>query len=234
MSEGVGPGPLPKASGGRKRWLPFWILQAAEIVIAVIFVDISVHVANGGLLVAAAVALVALAVTAKGPLGLVRICGPQLHLRLTIIVAGIVALAPIVPAFRPDIEGIIVIEFGAIGLIRLATFTQTAPPTPRGPSVRRPGGSRIIDATAVVVDAAIAPGPGSDAAASTGDRRRAAAPGAAARWAGRTAGAAAVTGKRAIDKHRPVAEARVKRTIRSAGRIAGRVTSSPPAEDPDH
>ncbi|HVB94578.1 MAG TPA: hypothetical protein VND67_09665 [Acidimicrobiales bacterium] len=232
MSEGVGPGPLPTASGVRRRWLPFWILQVAEIVIAVVFVDISVHVANGGLLVVAAGALVALALTAKGPLGLVRVCRPQLHLRLTIVVAGIVALAPIVPSFRPDVEGIIVIEFGAIGLIRLATFTETAPRS-RGASVRRPAGPAVIEATAVVVDVTTAPGPGSEPAASSGDRPRSAAQGAAARWAGRTAGAAAVTGKRAMDKHRPAAEARVKRTIRSAGRIAGRVTSPPPPEDPD-
>ena len=30
-----------------------------------------------------------------------------------------IALAPIIPALRPDIQGIIVVEFGAVGLFRV-------------------------------------------------------------------------------------------------------------------
>jgi hypothetical protein len=59
--------------------------------------------------------------------------------------------------------------------------------------------------------------------------------GGAARWVGRTAAVVAESGKRVAAKHRPAAEARVKQSIRSAGRFAGRVTSSPgdPAPPPE-
>ena len=43
------------------------------------------------------------------------------------VLAGVIALAPLVPAMRPDIEGIIVVEFGAVGLFRVATLTRTGP-----------------------------------------------------------------------------------------------------------
>ena len=55
MSEGVGPGQLPAAGrlSRRRRWFPFWVVQATEIVVALVFADLSVHVANSGLLVGA-------------------------------------------------------------------------------------------------------------------------------------------------------------------------------------
>ena len=141
MSEGVGPEQLPRAGGpGRRRWLPFWGVQATEIVVALVFADLSVHVANSGLLVGSAAALLVLAVTAQGPLGLFRICGQRLHLVLAMAMSVAIALAPLIPAVRPDIEGIIVVEFGAVGLFRVATLTRTGE---IGPAVRAgsPGGS---------------------------------------------------------------------------------------------
>ncbi len=127
MSEGIGPEQLAPAGGRtqRQRWLPFWVIQATEIVVALVYADISVHVANGGLLVGSAIALFALAVTAQGPLGLLRICGQRLHLFLAMALSVVIALAPFVSALRPDIEGIIVVEFGAVGLFRVATLTRT-------------------------------------------------------------------------------------------------------------
>jgi hypothetical protein len=193
-------------------------MQAAQIAVALTFVDISVHVHDGGLLVAAAVAFLVLAATAHGPLGVVRICGQRLHLILTVAVAVAVALAPIVPWLRPDVEGIVVLEFGAIGLIRVATLTQTGETLPRVPSARRRS-SRVIDATATVSD------PGGPAARESGPPPSQAPSGAAARWAGRTTGAAAASGRQVAAKYRPEAEAQVKRTIRGAGRIAGKVTT---------
>ena len=87
MSEGIGPEQLASAGGRtqRRRWLPFWSIQATEIVVALVFADISVHVANGGLLVGGAIALLGLAVTAQGPLGLFRICGQRLHVALAMV-----------------------------------------------------------------------------------------------------------------------------------------------------
>ena len=76
MSEQVGQGRQPTTrSLTRMKWLPFWVLQATEIVVALVFVDISIHVANGGILVVAALLLVAAAVTAHGPLGFFRVVG---------------------------------------------------------------------------------------------------------------------------------------------------------------
>jgi hypothetical protein len=214
------------------------VLQVTELVVALVFVDVSVHVSNAGLLVAAAAAFAALAVTAHGPLGIVRICGERLHLVLVMATAGTAAVAPVIPALRPDIEGIIVLEFGAIGLMRLATFTRLSD-TARavGPSRR---GSAVIDAKATVVVPGTtsgpppAPAPDPPGSGSPGHRSSGVAPGGAtARWLGRTAGSAAASGKRAAARHRPAAEARVRRSIRSAGRLTGRVTSQPAdPEDP--
>ncbi len=224
MSEGPASGTNPPAptTTGRRRWIPFWVLQLTELVVAFIFVDISVHVSNSGLMVAAAMAFATLAITAHGPLGIVRICRPLLHLTLLIAAAALVAVAPIVPALRPDIEGIIVVEFGAIGLIRLATLTDMQPSS----RSRRAVGSlrsdpTVIEATAVEATRNPArPGPSgegpSDPPSSTG---------AAARWAGRAAGTASASSRRAMAKHRPVAEAKAKKAIRGAGRLTGKVTS---------
>ena len=228
MSEGVGPGPVgPARRSFRGRWIPFWGVQAAEIAVAFVFVDISIHVARGGLLVGTAFALAALAVTAQGPLGIVRICGQRLHLLLVTIVSAMAALAPIVPVLRPDIQGIIVIEFGAVGLIRVATLTRTGDPRPAPPGRRRR--SRVIDATATVAP------PGSPAATTAGSgRSRSPSTGSAARQAGRVSGAAVATGRRVATKYGPEAEEQAKRTIRGIGRAAGKVSArlSPPKDPP--
>ncbi|MGH9078890.1 MAG: hypothetical protein ACRDYE_02215 [Acidimicrobiales bacterium] len=215
--------PRPATAPSSTRPLPFWVLQITELVIAIVFVDVSVHVRGGGLLVAAAVACAALAVTADGPIGLLRICPPKLHITLAVAVAAIVAATPLVPALRPDIEGIIVLEFGAIGLIRVATLTRPSV-SPRRTVRTRPRTRRVIDATASVVDPG-APGrppPPTRSAGETGP------PGeGAARRAGRTAGTAAASGKRLVAKHRPAAEAHLKRSIRNAGRWAARLAAPP-------
>ena len=227
MSDRTGPGPhAPFRAAVRNRWLPFWVLQVTELVVALVFVDVSVHVSNGGLLVAAAVAFAGLAVTARGPLGIVRICGERLHLVLVMATAGTVAVAPVIPALRPDIEGIIVLEFGAIGLMRLATFTRLSDTASAVSPSRR--GSAVIDAKATVVAPGGTSGATSGARPAPGAGSPGAAPGSAtARWLGRTAGTAAASGRRAAARHRPAAEARVRRSIRSAGRLTGRVTSRP-------
>ena len=89
----------------------------------------SIHIGRSGLLLAAAGAFALLAITARGPLGLARVCGPRLHATLDIVVALAVAAAPIVPALRPDITGIAVVEVAALAWVRLATLTRyTRPP----------------------------------------------------------------------------------------------------------
>jgi hypothetical protein len=214
------------------------VLQASEVAIALVFMELLIHVSNGGLLVAAAVTFFALAVTARGPLGIFRICGQRLHLTLATAAAAAVAVAPVIPALRPDIQGIIVIEFGAVGLVRLATLTlATDYPRATGTSPRRRRGS-VIDTTATVVDATTAgrtpagPTTAGRQPGAAAQRATAPPPGAAARWAGRTTGAAAASAKKMTARYRPEAEAQVKRTIREAGRIAGRISGPKPPDDP--
>ena len=210
--------------------MPFWVVQATEIAAGVVFADVSIHVGNPGLLVAAALAFFALAVTARGPLGIIRVCSQQLHLVLAMSVAAAVAVAPVVPVLRPDIEGIIVLEFGAVGLFRVCMLTRVAPSSPVPPegTGRRPGPT-VIDATATVAGSRPArPASGPAPASSTGPSSY----DAAARWVGRTTGAAASAGKQTAARYGPSARARVKKTIRSAGRIAGAAVS-PPGDRPD-
>ena len=248
MSRATGPGRAqpgrPAASG--RRWLPFWALQASEVAVAMAFADISAHVSRGTLLIVAAAVLAGLAVTARGPLGILRICGQRLHVLLVLAASAAIAVAPIVPALRPDIEGIIVVEFGAVGLIRLATLTRTAASAAVAGG-GMPGARPVIDATATVTPPAY---PGGRAAAGRGAAGKRTVPdpsapsagpgpsptpastGAAARWVGRTTGAAAARGRRAADRHRPEVEEAARRAIRGAGRMAGRMASSSEPEDP--
>jgi len=114
----------------------------------------SVHVSGGGLLVAGGLAFGILAATGRGPTGVVRVCPPRLHAAFDLIVAAGLALAPILPALRPDVTGIIVIEFAAVGWIRLTTLTAFTPrrageapsgsvPGPVAPSAVRHGARRL-------------------------------------------------------------------------------------------
>jgi hypothetical protein len=237
MSEGATPAEVTPVTAGslRRRWIPFWVLQLLELAVAFVFVDVSIHVSNSGLLLGAAVAFAALAITAQGPLGIFRVCRPWLHLTLVITAAAVVAVAPVIPALRPDIEGIIVIEFGAIGLIRLATLTDMhrSSASRRSSAAGRRGGT-VIDATATVAPEVTARGQASAAPSTAGGKPASvSSTEAAARWAGRAAGVASVSGRRAVAKRRPEAEAQVKRAIRGAGRWTGRVTSSDDAGTAD-
>jgi len=206
------------------RVVPFWILQAAELLALVGLADLSLHVANGGVLVAAGVVFAVLALTADGPLGVIRICGRRLHVVLVVVASALTALAPVVPALRPDIEGIIILEVIAVGILRLATLTNTA--AAGHPSADSSSGL-AIDATAPVVTESPAyvstPTPTSAVPTTS----------AAARWAGRAVGAAGAAAVRTSAQHRPAAEAHVKRAIRSAGRATGKALSVTDTDRPD-
>jgi hypothetical protein len=194
-----------------RRVFPFWVLQGAEYLLLVALADLSLHVGRGGLLVAMGAAYAVLALTADGPLGVVHLCGRRLHAALVVAVSATAALAPIVPVLRPDLEGIIIVEVIAVGMVRLATLTNTA----TGP---RPvsGTGPVVDATAAVVapPPPAPPSPTSPAAPS------------AARLAGRAAGSVSAAVARTSAQHRPAAEEQVKRGIRGAGRLAGKWTST--------
>jgi hypothetical protein len=89
---------------------------------------VAVHIGHSNLLLVAAAVFGLLALTSRGPLGLVRACGPRLHAVLDVTAAVLLALAPLVRPLRPGVIGIVVIELVAVAWLRLATLTRyTAP-----------------------------------------------------------------------------------------------------------
>ncbi len=221
--------------------MPFWVLQLAELLAAVAFADLSLHVDNGGLLVGGTVAFALLAVTAQGPLGLVRVVPRRLHVLIACVVCVLFALAPVLPQARPDASGIIIVEFGAVGLFRLATLTRTdvtvrVPRDPGGP-VRQPTSAAPVgeaaghgpDTAAAPVGEAAGLGPGTAGLGSD----PASTPELAARWLGKRTSAAAQQASIAAqaaaltaEKHAPAAKAQAGRAFRSAGRFTGRLARS--------
>ncbi len=212
------------APDGRNHWrIQFWALQVLELGVAFLLVTQSVHVGRGGFLIAGGVVFGLLALTADGPLGVVRVVGQRLHVLLVAGAAITFGALAFVPALRPDIEGMLVIAGAVVALVFLASRTMTSSGR-GGRRSRRTARGPVIDATATVV-----PPEGARPAESEGDDSDS-----ALRRAGRTTGAAATAGKRVVDEHRPQVEAQVKRTLRGAGRLAGKLAGpkSPPADPP--
>jgi hypothetical protein len=89
---------------------------------------VAVHIGRSVLLLVAAVVLGVLALTSRGPLGLIRACGPRLHAALDVSAAVLLALAPLVRPLRPGVTGIVVIELVAVAWLRLATLTRYSVP----------------------------------------------------------------------------------------------------------
>jgi hypothetical protein len=227
-----------------RRVVPFWILQLAELLAAVALADLSLHVDRGGLLVAGTGVLALLAITAKGPLGLVRVVSRRIHVYAVCVVAVVLALSPILPQIRPDASGIIIIEFAAVGLFRLATLTNTVVTVraPRGSArAAAQGGAQAgaqagARAAASPPAAASAENPDPSTGAEVADRSATdgvSTTETAGRWIGRQASAAAQHASIAAEaaaltaeKHGPAARAQAGRAVRSAGRLTGRLTRS--------
>jgi hypothetical protein len=166
----------------------------------------------------------------------------RIHVYAVCVVAVVLALSPILPQIRPDASGIIIIEFAAVGLFRLATLTNTVVTVraPRGSAraaaAAAQAGAQARAQAAASPPAAAAENPdpstGSEAAA------RSATDGVsttetAGRWIGRQASAAAQHASIAAEaaaltaeKHGPAARAQAGRAVRSAGRLTGRLTRS--------
>jgi len=219
------PGPDTGATGPpptvATRWqIQFWAFQVLELGVAFLLITQSVHVTNAVVLVVTGVLVALLAVTANAPLGVVRICSQRLHMVLVVSVAVIGAAAMLVPAFRPDVQGILVMALAVVAIVALATRTTVSSGSAKPSRRSRRTGARgpVIDATATVVD----PSAGAQAddvePPSPADT-----PDTVLRRAGRTTGAAAAVGKRAVDEHRPQVEEQVKRSLRGAGRLARRL-----------
>jgi hypothetical protein len=125
----------------------------------------SVHISRSGLLLVAAGAFALLALTARGPLGVARWCGPRLHAALDIAVALVVAAAPLVPALRPHWTGIVVVEVTAVAWVRVATLTRyTRPASHPGagtsPAGTSPGGPSLAGASPSGASPTGVPAPG--------------------------------------------------------------------------
>jgi hypothetical protein len=101
---------------------------------------LSVHLDRSHLVLAGGLAIGVLALTARGPLGLVRVCGPRLHGVLDVGVGLALALAPVVGALRPGIAGTVAVEVGALAWLRVTTLTRFAGPAR---SARRHGSPPI-------------------------------------------------------------------------------------------
>ncbi len=89
---------------------------------------LSVHVGRSELLLGAGAVLGLLAVTARGPLGLVRICGARLHAVLDVIAGVLMALSPLLPTLRPGALGIVAIELVAVAWLRVTMLTRYQAP----------------------------------------------------------------------------------------------------------
>ena len=85
--------------------------------------------------------------TAPGPLGLARVCSPRLHAGLDVAVALALALAPVAPALRPDLPGIVAAELAAMVWIRVAMLTRYRRPAgaPAAADPPRGGGTETQD-----------------------------------------------------------------------------------------
>jgi hypothetical protein len=210
--------PGPRADGGRAprpRPVPFAAHQLAEYVLAGALAGLSTHIAHSGLLLVAAGAFALLAITARGPLGLARVCGPRLHATLDIVVALAVAAAPLVRALRPDVIGIIVLEVAALGWLRLATLTRYPRAAPTRPADGVPHTTDGVTTDAVSLpSSAQSPAPGPAVEASAAPRSGAS----VARGLGMLAGRSA--------RRLPEVEEKLHDGARRAGRQAARVQRS--------
>lgn len=227
---GRGAGGVGAAVTPSSRVTPFWILQLAEILSVLALADLSLHVRRGGVLAVAGAVFAALALTADGPLGVIRIFGRKFHVWLVVVVAVVVAVSPVISSIRPDVEGIIILELVAVGIIRLATLVNTDLRSTRPKGIR--GSSPVLDATATVAP----PSPTRPVSSATPGRSSLPTEesvGTAARWAGRAAGAASSAASRTSAKHGPATKAQAKRTIRTAGRLVGRARAASQTEGPD-
>lgn len=195
--------------------LHFWVIQVTELAVAVAFVDISLHVTRAAVLLGAAGVLTAMSLTAKGPLGVVRLVGRPTHRVLALAVAAGMALAPVVPALRPGVDGIAILEIGAAGLARVATLIRVAPGSPAGANDGRVAGhiGRTDD-------------DGTPPSSASGVRAGPTPAARVARWAGRATSQAGTTVNRAADKHGPIARAQVLRAARASGRVAAKIEAA--------
>ena len=99
--------------------------------------DLTVRTGSDALPLVVAAVAAALALSGRGPLGVVRVVPPTVHVSFVLAVAVLAAASPVVPAFRPGVAGIVLVELAALGLGRAALLTRTSSPA-RASSVAAP------------------------------------------------------------------------------------------------
>jgi len=185
-------------------------------VVAGALAESSVHISRSGLLLGAAGAFALLALTARGPLGVARWCGPRLHAALDIGVALVVAAAPLVPVLRPHWTGIVVVEVAAVAWVRVATLTRYTRPAQPDPGTSRPGASPAGASVAGTSVAGMPPGTSHPGAVDPADESRQVRTSAVVgRGLGILAGRSA--------RHLPAADERLRGGARQAGRHLSRL-----------
>jgi hypothetical protein len=201
-------GAPPDGTAGTGRWerpIAFWLHQLLEYLLATGLVVVSVHIGRSDLLLTGGVIFGVLAVTARGPLGIVRVCGPRLHAVLDIVAAGFMAGAPLIGPLRPGAVGIVAAELSALAWVRLATLTRY--------STKRANPSWVAD-----VDAPAVSSPPQDAGGAVGGRPDQALSGralSALRAMGRLTGAA----KSRLPETQSTLDAHARRIGGHAGRL---------------
>ncbi len=90
--------------------------------------DLTVRTGSDALPLVVAAVAATLALSGRGPLGMVRVVPPTVHVTLVLAVAVLAAASPVVPAFRPSAAGIVLVELAALGLGRAALLTRTSSP----------------------------------------------------------------------------------------------------------
>lgn len=97
-----------------------------ECFFAVVLVVVSVHIGGSDLLLAAGSIIGLLALTARGPIGIVRVCGARLHAVLDVVAGILLAASPLVRALRPGTVGIVAVELVAVAWLRMTMLTRYA------------------------------------------------------------------------------------------------------------
>ena len=108
----------------RRRPIAFGIHQLLEYILAVTLVLMSVHIGRSHLLLIGGVIFGLLALTARGPLGIIRLCGMRLHTVLDVTAAVFLAAAPLIGGLRPGIAGLVAIELVAVAWVRVTMLTR--------------------------------------------------------------------------------------------------------------
>lgn len=129
--------PSPTA-GTERRTIPFALHHLLEYALAVALIGLSIHITNGKVLAVGGGAFAVLALCSRTRLAPLHLLPPRVHATLDVAVAIGLALAPVVPAWRPEPVGVAIAVIAAVAWLRLSTLTRYRPRRPVGPGPEPP------------------------------------------------------------------------------------------------